>query len=235
MIRSRFGDKIIAWVLKSNKDGWVLTQRGNKYTLEQLSDDPESEELKIEHNDSEEIIEDRLGKMHNFKGVPLGLRNDKHRPVVDVETAEVAVESDKKVTDGGEIKADDEMSLTEIQNHLLIGSMNTASGNQIRYVNPFLEPDEDIVDLRDTMQLFRHASSPTTPIKAAKNAVEAERAVSSFDLGQVGQLAGMLGAFLLGAIVTEFIAGSSGSGGGGGGGVDIGLQIVSTLMMSMPL
>jgi hypothetical protein len=45
----------------------------------------------------------------------------------------------------------------------------------------------------------------------------------------------MLGAFLLGAIVTEFIAGSSGSGGGGGGGVDIGLQIVSTLMMSMPL
>ncbi|WP_182013505.1 hypothetical protein [Haloquadratum walsbyi] len=80
------------------------------------------------------------------------------------------------------------------------------------------------------MSLFRHAADPQTPVKAAKNAVEAERAVSSFDLGQLSQIAGLFGAFLLGAITVEFIAGAD----SGSGGIDVGLQIAS-LLMSMPL
>jgi|APHM01.1.fsa_nt_gi hypothetical protein len=233
MIRDTFGSKIIAWVLKSNKDGWVLTQRGNKYSLDQLSQDAESEKLKIvnDETETEEVIEDRLGKMHNFAGVPLGLRNETHRPVVDVESAETAQAAGEMVTDGGEVHADQMLSIADMQNHLLIGSMTTASGNMIRYINPFIDRAEhDIVDLRDTMSLFRHAADPQTPVKAAKNAVEAERAVSGFDLGQYAQIAGLFGAFLLGAITVEFIAGAD----SGSGGIDVGLQIASVLM-SVPL
>jgi hypothetical protein len=231
MIRDKFGEKIIAWVLKNNKDGWVLTQRGNKYSIDQVSQDSESEKLKIvnDETDDEEIIEDRLGKMHNFHGVPLGLRNETHRPIVDVESAETAQAAGEMVTDGGEVHADQMLSIADMQSHLLIGSMETNTGNQIRFINPFIDKAEhDIVDLRDTMSLFRHSADPQTPVKAAKNAVEAERAVSSFDIGQLSQIAGLFGAFLLGAITVEYIAGGSGS-----GGVDVGLQIVS-LLMSMP-
>ena len=230
MIRSKFGDKIISWVLSANKDGWVLTQRGNKYSLDQLGRDAESEKFKIVNDETEteteEIIEDRLGKMHNFAGVPLGLRNESQRPIVDIESAEVAQAADEKVTDGGRISPEDMISIGDMQKHLMIGSMETDSGNSIRYINPFIDTHgHDIVDLRETMRLFRHAADPQTPVKAAKNAVEAERAVSSFDLGQLSQIAGLLGAFLLGAITVEFIAGSN----SGAGGIDVGLQIVSML------
>ncbi|MDR9412768.1 MAG: hypothetical protein RI531_09175, partial [Haloferacaceae archaeon] len=64
------------------------------------------------------------------------------------------------------------------------------------------------------------------PRKAAKNAIEAERATQGIDLSQLTQIGTIFGAFLLGAITVEFIAG------GGGGGVDvggIGLMITSLI------
>jgi hypothetical protein len=52
------------------------------------------------------------------------------------------------------------------------------------------------------------------------------------DWGNAAQIGGMIAAFLMGAIVTEYIAGGS-----SGGGVDVGLMVdlMTTVLTVMPL
>ncbi|MDR9412763.1 MAG: hypothetical protein RI531_09145, partial [Haloferacaceae archaeon] len=64
--------------------------------------------------------------------------------------------------------------------------------------------------LIDTIADGIAASSPDTPRKAAKNAVEAERANQGMDFGSLMQIGTIFGAFMLGAITVEYIAGGSG-------------------------
>jgi hypothetical protein len=231
MIREKFGDGIIKWVLKSNQDGWVLVQDGQQYRLEPLEEADQSDVYQLD--DGETMIEDRLDMMHLFGTVPLGLRLESRRPVVDIQSASAAAGEEKKLADGGELTTESTLSVKEIENRLKVGSVRTQQG-VADIINPFhLREDEpDIVDLRPTVRLFENAADPETPVRAAKNAVEAERAVQGMDWGNAAQIGGMITAFLMGAITVEYIAGGS-----SGGGVNVGLMldIATAVMAVMPL
>jgi len=228
MIREKFGDKIIAWVLKANPDGWVLSQRGNHYDFEPLERDEKNARYRVGDGDEEGFLEDHLGKMHHLNGVPIGLHLEDARQVVDVEDAAVATAFDDQVDDAGELELDTQLTPEEIMQFLDVGTVRTNHGTA-KIVNPYLAQDDvpDLVDLRDTMRLHRNAADPQTPLKAAQNAVEAERATQGMDWGNAAQIGGMIGAFLIGAITVEYIAGGS-----GGGGVSVGLMIsmLSTML-----
>jgi hypothetical protein len=73
------------------------------------------------------------------------------------------------------------------------------------------------------MRLFRHGADPNTPKKAATNAIEAERAKSARDLGELLEWGKIAGSFLLGAIVAEYF------GGGGGSVPDVSLMIMQLI------
>jgi len=73
--------------LKSNKTGWVITQRGNEYSIEPIK---RNELGGYDTIGTDEVVEDNAGLMHNLMGVPLGLRVDDQRPIVDVLSAQVA-------------------------------------------------------------------------------------------------------------------------------------------------
>jgi len=98
---------------------------------------------------------------------------------------------------------------------------------KIAIINPFHHTDDepDIVDVRPTARLFRRAARPDTPRKAAKNAVEAERASQGLDLGTVGQTAMILMSAFIGGILT-YIGTTAGGGGGGGIALPIMLSIL---------
>jgi hypothetical protein len=231
MIRDKFGDSIIAWVLKGSPDGWVLSQRGNHYELEPLERDDKNGTYRVGDEDDGEWIEDDLGRMHHFNGIPLGLHLDEYRQVTDVQDAAVTTGTEtRKVTDGGELDLSGGLSLEEIQDHLLVGETHIRGGGRALIVNPYLPVDDtpDVVDLRDTMRAFRHAADPQNPVKAAENAKEAERAAQGMDWGNAAQVGGMIMAFLMGAITVEYIAGGS-----GGGGVSVPM-LVSMLSVMVP-
>jgi hypothetical protein len=210
--------------LNSNKEGWLLTQRGNRYTLDPVTRDADSDAFTVEFDGETEYVEDNVGMMHYLGGVPFGLRNENARPIVDATSAAVAQTETGKINDEHQLSVDDSLTLSQIIDRLTVGTVYTENGS-VMIVNPFhaLEDEPDIVDLRSVMRLFRHDADPKTPIKAAKNAIKAERAVSGFDWSNAAQIGGMLGAFLLGAIATEFIAGSAG---GGMPEVNLGLMIL---------
>jgi len=83
-------------------------------------------------------------------------------------------------------------------------------GQIIHYVNPFVEAENSVVDLRNIAKLFVHDSNPDAPRKAAENALEAERALDdSYDLGQIAQYGMFIALLVLG---YGFGAQSSGAG-----------------------
>ena len=90
------------------------------------------------------------------------------------------------------------------------------SEKSISIINPFhhIYDEPDIVDVRPVARLFRRSARPDTPRKAAKNAVEAERASQGLDLGTVGQTALILTSAFVGGLLTYI--GFTASGGGGG-------------------
>jgi len=241
-------DGLLRKILQSNRAGWVLTQRGTTYELDPVERDSDANCYKIGDGDDTEYVEDTAGMMHSLEGVPLGLRLEGERPIVDVETVESIVGQETKVMDGGEIEPVDgdewpadpdpdphdlaEFDTDELEDHFIIGK-KTGKRRKILYVNPFTlrERIPDLVDLREAPKALQHDTDPDTPRKAAANAVEAERATLS-DWGEVWDFAKYAGAFLLGGIATYM--GTTASGGGGGGGVtesvDVGLTIAPVIM-----
>ena len=166
--------------------------------------------MTVEWDESKEYYEDHAGAMRTLHGIPFGLACDQARPVVDADSAKKVTAVDAKLTDGGDI-ANESMTWKDVIQRFQVGYVDRKDGRNW-IVNPFhlREHEDDIVDIRPTMRLFRHASSPDTPRKAAKNAVEAERANAGVDFGSIMQIGTIFGAFILGAITVEYIAGGSG-------------------------
>ena len=212
-----------------SNDGWLWVQRGNQYELEELHRDSDADAYYIETDDeTREYYEDNLGMMHSFRGAPFGIATDRARVITDGETAQIATAMDQKDDNNELVTEDSVFRLGDIMQHLTVGQIEAPGGGKAIIVNPFhRQADEpDIVDVRPITKMMRRASRPDTPRKAAKNAIEAERATQGIDLSQLTQIGTIFGAFLLGAITVEFIAG------GGGGGVDvggIGLMITSLI------
>ena len=206
--------------LKANKTGWVITQRGNEYSIEPIKRD---EAGTYETIGTEETVEDNAGLMHNLHGVPLGLRVDDQRPIVDVLAAQVGKEVAHKLPDGGEIKEGEQFTIQQLEDMLLVGKFRTDAG-LIHYLNPFVTVDGDsIVDLRHVAKLFQHDSDPDAPRKAAANAIEAERAVSQSKYGEIMKYGMLLGAVLIGFGLASY----SGGGGGGNSSIDLGVGMIS--------
>jgi len=240
-------DGLLRKILQSNRAGWVLTQRGTTYDLDPVERDSDANCYKIGDGDDVEYVEDTAGMMHSLQGVPLGLRLEGERPIVDVETVESVVAQDTKVMDGGEIEPVDgpdfddpepdiddltEFDQDDLEDHFIIGK-KTGRSRKILYVNPYTlrEKVPDLVDLRDAPKALQHDTDPDTPRKAAANAVEAERATLS-GWGEVWEFTKYAGAFFLGAIATYMGTTVSGGGGGGGGGssIDVGLTAAPIAM-----
>lgn len=222
-------DSLLRQVLRSNKTGWLLTQRGTRYTLDPVTRDEDAGVYRVGSEDDAEYAEDSAGLMHTLEGVPLGLRLERQRSIVDVDMAESAHAAAEKRADGGLLAADDpkEKTLAEVEDDLIVGKVRGDQRDQL-YINPFAARDmiPDVLDLRNAAKLMRHDSDPNTPRKTAKNATEAERAFESWgDLKEMGKVA--MG-FVLGMVATY--AGTTAGGGGGGGNpadaVNIGLSIV---------
>jgi hypothetical protein len=224
--------RLRAWALDyvlggSSADGWLLIQSGNPYTLEPAEYQPDANAYVVGDGEDKRFFEDRAGLMHSWRGVPLGLVTDSDRPIVDIDTAATAAGADQKITDGGELAANTKLSVQQIANRLKVGEVNTQYGTS-HIVNPFhaVEDEPDVVDLRPATRLFPSETDPDTPRKAADNALEAERATEGLSMGNLTDWVQIVGSFLMGAIVAEYIAGSS-----GGGGVDVPLMLDMVLMM----
>jgi len=212
-----------------SNDGWLWVQRGNQYELEELHRDSDADAYYIEtDDDTREYYEDNLGMMHSFRGAPFGIATDRARVITDGETAQIATTMDEKEENNELVTEDSVFRLGDIMQHLTVGQIQAPGGGKAIIVNPFhRQADEpDIVDVRPITKLMRRASRPDTPRKAAKNAIEAERATQGIGIGGAMDYIALISAFLMGAIVVEFIAGS------GSGGVDvggIGLMILTLL------
>jgi|AKVG01.1.fsa_nt_gi hypothetical protein len=227
-----FRKKALDYVLGgSASDGWLMVQRGNKYELEAAEYRSDADAYVVTDEEGEEqFFEDSAGLMHTFRGVPLGIATDEARPIVDGDTAQVATAAGEKMTDGGVLTSDQQLSVNDVRKRLKVGEVNTQYGS-VHIVNPFHRKDDepDIVDLREAVRLFPNKTSPDTPRKAADNAVEAERATGGLDVGQLTDWVQIVGSFLMGAIVTEYIAGSS----GGGGGVEIPVTLAFDALVTL--
>jgi hypothetical protein len=229
-----FATWLLSYAFNKSEEGWLLVQSGNEYELEPVDYDPSADAYVIERGDDEdkEYYEDNLGMMHSLFGVPIGLVTDEQRPIVDADSARKAAAADQKVTDGGMLDPQETMPVQDVMNRMKVGTVQTQSGIA-HLVNPWHHKDDepDIVDIRPTMRLFRHDARPDTPRKAAKNAVEAERATDGLNVGKLTDWVQIVGSFLMGAIVTEYIAGSS----GGGGGVEIPVTLgFDALVQTLP-
>jgi len=207
------------WI-RSNKDGWILLQRGNRYGIVPV--DREDGMAVIEVDDERQYLEGE-NRMLNLDGVPFGLALEGPRDIVDVEAAAASTEVADMTDIGGANMSKDSFTLEEVADRIKVGELAT-DGGKVTYLNPYLDLDPNrIVDLRHITKLFAHSGTSDTPRKAAKNAIEAERSIQGRDFGQLVQYGMIVGAFLLGAITVEYIAGS---GGGGGGGISLGMMIV---------
>ena len=215
-VRNWFRDRRLRKFLGSTTHGWLLFQKGREYELKELGYDEALDCYYIQDEDGEDLyFEDELGRMGSLEGVPLGLASSQGRPILNAEDAEHATAFDEKSTDKKPLEDDQVVSVGEMRDSLQVARIERNGATDVEVINPFFdkERETDIVDLRPTFQLFRRSARPDTPRKAAKNAIEAERAKSGPDLGQIGYITTIFSAFFLGAIVTEFIAGGSSGGG----------------------
>ena len=73
-IQRWMADRRLRKALRSNRHGWVLTQRGNEYDIEPIQREEDTGMYLTA--DSDEYIEDHAGMMHTLEGVPFGLRRD---------------------------------------------------------------------------------------------------------------------------------------------------------------
>lgn len=235
---SRVAKGLIRLGVRSS-DGWLLKPvGGTKYDFVPVEyDDAEGKAWRAggEGDDDREYWDDAGGRMRTLFGKPFGLAVDDVSAVVDTVDCAVGQAEQRKATDGGLLQsATDMVSLEEIRDHAHVGTLEkTYQGGlerRIEFINPFVElssddPDAEgpIVDVRDSVELLAKNAGPETPRKTAENAAAAERAFS--DWSELKRNAALISAFLMGAIVTEFVAGS-----GSGGGVSIGLTIAQPLM-----
>jgi hypothetical protein len=202
-----------------SNDGWLWVQRGNQYELEQLHRDSDADAYYVERDDgTKEFYEDNIGMMHTWQGVPFGIATDRSRVIADAETAQIAATVDQKEESNELVNEDSVFRLGDIMEHLTVGQIAAQGGQKAIIVNPFHRKDDepDIVDVRPVTKLMRRAARPDTPRKAAKNAIEAERATKGLGIGGAMDYIALISAFLVGAITVEYIAG------GGGGGIDVG-------------
>lgn len=214
--------------LNASDDGWLLMQNGNHYELCAVDRGEDNDTLLLERDGDQIEITDELGLMHQLNGVPLGLASDAS-PATSGVRSDAA---DDALPDGGEAGADATVSLQEIGDEMNIETVSTATG-VAHLINPWLHRREqsEVVDIRPTARLFRGNATPQTPRKTAENAVEDERNSGGMDVGQLTEYAMLLGAFVVGGIMTEFIAGSS-----SGGGVEVPLNLspaVDLLMITL--
>lgn len=209
---------------------WILKPvGGTKYDLELVDyDDAEGKAWLVgdEGDEEREYFDDHGGRMRTLFGKSFGIGVEDISAVVDPVDCKLGELEAKKATDGGELSSQDRFTIEELANRAHVGTLEKtlSSGSQkiqrrIEFINPFVVADDShdrtIVDVRDSVTLLSKNGSPETPRKTAENAAAAERAFE--DWGELKRNASLIAAFMMGAIVTEFIAGSGGGGGGGGG------------------
>lgn len=220
-----FRDRLLKRIFRSNKDGWALVQRGNTYTLDPLTRDSDQRAYRIGPEEEAEWKEDPADLMHSIYGIPLGLALEEKRPLVDAQTAAATEAAADMETDGGVIKDDDEFTVDELTEKLMIGKQ-IGRERTLVYCNPYIAKDRlpDLVDLRNITKAMRHDTGSDAPRKSAKNAVEAERDLKGGS--GLKRSASLLAAAMVGGILV-YIGGSGG--GGGGGGVDIPIMLDAAL------
>jgi hypothetical protein len=215
---------------------WILKPvGGTRYALEVVEyDDAEGKAWRVGDDDDEdrEYYDDHGGRMRTLFGKSFGLAVDDISAIVDPVDAKLGELEGEKATDGGQVSSQTKWTLEELRDRAHVGTseQTVAEGvmRRIEFVNPFVAVDEErdsqtIVDVRDAVTLLSKNGSPETPRKTAENAAAAERAFD--DWGDLKQTGSLIAAFLIGAIVTEFIAGS-----GGGGAPSVSLSMARPLM-----
>jgi hypothetical protein len=237
-------DGLAKWLVKQGiraGGDWVLKPvGGTQYDLEPVEyDDAEGKAWRAGDDDDEEreYFDDHGGRMRTLFGKSFGLAvDDDIAAIVDAVDAKVGEKEAAKVADGGTLDDSTKSVLEDLRDHAHIGSMEKSYQNglkqRIDYVNPFVELTEEdrgtIVDVRDAVTLLSKNGSPETPRKTAENAAAAERAFE--DWGELKRNASLIAAFLMGAIVTEFIASG---GGGGGGGISSPIMLGGRLLLDL--
>jgi len=181
---------LLRYIFNQHEEGWSLVQRGNRYTINKLNRNEDTESWYIGDEDDAEWLEDPADQMHNLFGVPFALKLGSKRPVTDIETAAAMSEAAAMETDGGDdlvrqyeedddgnlrVVEESELTLSEIQNRLTVGSLRVRD-RVIQYVNPYTAVDPGkVYDIRNIVQAFKYDSASDTPRKAAKNATETAR------------------------------------------------------------
>jgi hypothetical protein len=229
--------QIVRIGIRSGGD-WILKPvGGTRYALEVVEyDDAEGKAWRVGDDDDEdrEYYDDHGGKMKTLFGKSFGLVVEDVAAVVDPVDAKLGELESDKATDGGQVSSQSEFTLEELRERAHIGTaeQTVADGvmRRIEFINPFVAVDSErdrncIVDVRDAVTLLSKNASPETARKTAENAAAAERAFD--DWGELKRNASLIAAFLMGAIVTEFIAG-----GGGGGAPSVSLSMARPLMDS---
>jgi len=221
---------------------WMLVQKSNKYDLVPVDYDAAEGQAWIkgdEGDDDREYFDDYGNRMHTLFGKSFGLNPEGVSAVVDAVDCKLGELEAEKRTDGGEITSQDRFTVEELANRATVGQLEQITSNasqkivrRIEYVNPFVLADDSdkksVVDIRDAVTLLSKNGSPETPRKTAENAAAAERAFE--DWGELKRNASLIAAFLMGAIVTEFIASG---GGGGGGGVSSPIMLGGRLLVDL--
>jgi len=206
------------------ENGWLLVQRGRNYKLYPMERDNDADSYVIETEDGKEYYEDNMGMVRTLNGHPFGIATERGRPIVDAETAETAAAMDDKDDEEQRLSPDTVLKVEDIMKHMTVGTLHPDDAERsIAIINPFhhIDDEPDIVDVRPTARLFRRAARPDTPRKAAKNAVEAERASQGLDLGTVGQTALILTSAFVGGLLTYI-----GTTAGGGGSVSLPIMLL---------
>jgi hypothetical protein len=225
-------DTLLRRILKSNKDGWVLEQAGNRLSLLPLERQEDSGIYTVNGSEGKRYKED-VGLMTTWHGVPVGLSLEESRPMVDVEAATAAERASEKLADGGTISETTQLDAQDLIDRVKIGQKH-GRNRSIVYCNPFiaLKESPDLVDLRHITKLLRYESQPDAPRKSAKNAKEAERAFDSY--AGAKKTIGLLGAAMVGGILTYIgTTSGGGGGGGGGGGVDVPVSLATDMMLAV--
>jgi hypothetical protein len=215
----RLRQRALSKVLQSCPDGWLIVQQGNRYRLRPVQ---HADGAITAYLDGDKHHWEGDDMMHELAGTPLGMAVAGPASVVDVEAA-AAVDHVETEQDMPELEPADQLSVGQIRDKLQVGQVKTDQG-VVSLINPFTTVDGRVTDLRGIVGAMRHAGTSDLPRKAAENAKLAERASKGTDLGQIGYVGSMFGAFLLGAITVEFIAGS-----GGGSVPNVGISLIPVI------
>ncbi|MDR9412619.1 MAG: hypothetical protein RI531_08400, partial [Haloferacaceae archaeon] len=140
-------------ILKTNRDGWLLVQRGNQYHLQPVEHDADADALVVQWDEAAEYYEDHAGAMRTLHGIPFGLACDQARPVVDADAASKVSAVDKKLTDGGDI-ANERMTWKDVIERFQVGYVDRQDGRNW-IVNPFhrASDEDDVVDIRPIVRV----------------------------------------------------------------------------------